>query len=236
MRSLWRTVDRDTLRDIVLVCLADAVVAVSFGAIAVSGGLSPWVPIVMSLLVFAGGAQFAALGVVLAGGGPVAAVATGLLLNARLLPFGFAVADVVGRRWWTRLIGAHLMTDEAVAFALRHSDPRQRRAAYWVCAIMLFVLWNVAVVVGALAGGMVGDTNVLGLDAAFPAVLLALTLPALTDRGVRDSALLGAAVALAAAMFLPAGLPVLLALVGLVALLRRPQVAGAQIDPDWKVS
>src|SRR5438067_8144718 len=95
MRSFWRTLDRASLRDIALVCLADAIVGASFGAIAVSGGLKLWVPIVMSLLVFAGGAQFAAVGVVLAGGSPVAAVAAGLILNARHLPFGFAVADVL---------------------------------------------------------------------------------------------------------------------------------------------
>src|SRR4051794_21657364 len=98
MHSLWRTLDRGTLRDIALVCLADAIVGAAFGAITVSGGLPLWVPITMSLLVFAGGAQFVAVGVVLAGGGPVAAVTAGLVLNARLLPFGFAVADVLDGR------------------------------------------------------------------------------------------------------------------------------------------
>ena len=93
MRSFWRTLDRSSLRDIALVCLADAIVGASFGAITVSGGLRPWVPITMSVLVFAGGAQFAAAGVVLAGGSPAAAVLAGLVLNARLLPYGFTVAE-----------------------------------------------------------------------------------------------------------------------------------------------
>ncbi|MFC7640090.1 AzlC family ABC transporter permease [Streptosporangium lutulentum] len=74
MHSLWRTLDRGTRRDIALICLANAIVGASFGAIAVSGGIQPWVPITMSLLVFAGSAQFAAVGVVLSGGSPVAAV------------------------------------------------------------------------------------------------------------------------------------------------------------------
>jgi len=216
MYSFWRTLDRDTLRAIGLVCLADAIVGASFGAIAVSGGLDAWVPIAMSVLVFAGGAQFAAVGVVLAGGSPVAAVVAGLVLNARLLPFGFAVADVLDGRWWTRLVGAHLMMDESVAFALREPDARRRRAAYWVCGVALFLAWNVAVVVGALAGQFVGDTDAFGLDAAFPTVLLALVLPSLSDRRIRNAALLGAVVAVAASPFLPAGLPVLLGLAGLV--------------------
>lgn len=140
VHSFWRTLDRDTLRAIGLVCLADAVVGASFGAIAVSGGLDAWVPIAMSLLVFAGGAQFAAVGVVLAGGSPIAAVVAGLVLNARLLPFGFAIADVLGDRWRTRLPGAHLMMDESVAFALRQADRARRRAAFWICGVALFVV------------------------------------------------------------------------------------------------
>ncbi len=216
MSSSWRTTDRGTLRDIVLVCLADAIVGASFGAIAVSGGLPAWVPIVLSLLVFAGGAQFAAVGVVLAGGSAVAAVLAALVLNARLLPFGFAVADVLDGRWWTRLLGAHLMTDESVAFALRHHDRQRRRAVFWTCGVALFASWNVAVVLGVLAGRAIGDTGALGLDAAFPTVLLALILPALADRATRRSALLGAVVAVAATAFLPAGVPVLLALLGLL--------------------
>ncbi|NJP23723.1 branched-chain amino acid ABC transporter permease [Microbispora sp. SCL1-1] len=232
MHSLWRTLDRGTLRDIALVCLADAMVGAAFGAISVSGGLPAWVPVVMSLLVFAGGAQFAAVGVVLSGGAPIAAVAAGLVLNARLLPFGFAIGDVLGGRWWTRLTGAHLMTDEAVAFVLRDGDPRRRHAAFWACGLGLFVSWNAAVVLGVLAGRGIGDTGALGLDAAFPAVLLALVLPSLTERNARTATLrraclLGGVVAVAATPFLPAGLPVLLALTGLVLAVRTP--SGAEV-------
>jgi 4-azaleucine resistance transporter AzlC len=216
MRSFWRTIGGGVQRDIALVCLADAIVGASFGAVTVSGGLHPWVPVAMSVLVFAGGAQFAAAGVVLAGGGPAAAVLAGLVLNARLLPYGFAVADVVEGRWWTRLAGAHLITDESVAFALRQNGPQRRRASFWTCGLALFLCWNAAVAAGALAGAVMHNTAALGLDAVFPAVLLALVLPALADRGTRNAALLGAVVAVTATPFLPAGLPVLLALTGLV--------------------
>src|ERR1700734_3703510 len=83
-------------RDVALVCLADGLVGLSFGATAVAGGLPWWVPVAMSVLVFAGGSQIAAVGVVLAGGSPFAAVAAGAVLNTRLFPYGLAVADVVG--------------------------------------------------------------------------------------------------------------------------------------------
>jgi 4-azaleucine resistance transporter AzlC len=234
MRSFWRTLDRGSLRDISLVCLADAIVGASFGAITVSGGLHPWVPVTMSVLVFAGGAQFAAAGVALAGGSPAAAVLAGLVLNARLLPYGFAVADAAGGRWWARLLGAQLITDETVAFTLRQHERRRRRVTFWTCGLALFACWNVAVALGVLAGTALRNTGSFGLDAAFPTVLLALVLPSLADRGTRSAALAGAVIAVAATPFLPAGLPVLLALAGL-ALARRPAVTeeeGLPADAD----
>jgi 4-azaleucine resistance transporter AzlC len=234
MRSFWRTLDRHTLRDIALVCLANAIVGASFGAITVSGGLPPWVPITMSVLIFAGGAQFAAAGVVLAGGSPAAAVLAGLVLNARHLPYGFAVADVAGGKWWTRLLGAHLIIDESVAFTLRQHGRQRRRVTFWTSGLTLFVCWNAAVVLGVLAGAVMRNTGAFGLDAAFPAVLLALVLPLLADRRARNAALAGAVIAVAVTPFLPAGLPVLLALAGLV-LAGRPAATAADADTALEV-
>ncbi|MFF9170264.1 MULTISPECIES: AzlC family ABC transporter permease [unclassified Streptomyces] len=221
MRSLLRTptpILTPLARDASLVWLASGVVGVSFGAVCVAGGLPLWVPVVTSLLVYAGSAQFSAVGVLLAGGGPLAAAATGLLLNTRTAAFSLAVADVIGTGRLARLLGAHLVTDETVAFALSQPDPARRRAAFWISGLGLFAVWNIGVLGGALAGGALGDTATYGLDAAFPAVLVALVLPALrTDSAVRRSALLGAALAVAATPFVPTGVPVLLALAGLAA-------------------
>jgi len=235
MRPIWRTFPSGLLRDIALVCLADAVVGASFGATAVAGGLPLWVPVVMSLIVFAGGAQIAAVSVVLAGGSPVAAVLAGAVLNTRFLPYGFAVADVTAGRWWTRLLGAHITVDESVAFALRAGDPGQRRLAFWACGGLLFASWNVAVPLGAIAGTAIHNVNALGLDATFPSVLLALALPALTDRRTRAAAGTGAVAAVALTPVLPAGLPVLAALGGL-ACLWRPR-GGKRLcrwPPSWR--
>jgi 4-azaleucine resistance transporter AzlC len=214
--------DRALLRDIGLVCVADGVVGASFGAIAVSGGQPPWVPVAMSLLVFAGGAQFAALGVVLAGGSPIAATVAGLVLNARHLPFGFAVADVLGGRLPVRLLGVHVMVDESVAFTIAQRDLPRRRAAFWTSGVLLFLVWNLGVLVGVLAGRLIGDPAALGLDAASPVVLLALVLPSLRDAGTLRAALLGGAIALGAQLYgLPAGVPVALALLGLLVVVRK---------------
>src|ERR1700729_3725277 len=242
MRTFWRTLDRGTLRDIAMVCVADAVVGASFGAVCVAGGLPSWVPVAMSLLVFAGGSQFAAVGVVLAGGSPVAAVAAGAVLNTRLFPYGLAVSDVTSaggsggsgartRRWAARLLGAQLATDEAAAFALRDTDPARRQGGFWAGGAALFPVGNISVPLGVLAGSAMRNTAAFGLDATFPAVLLALALPTLTDGRTRVAALGGAGAAVALTPLLPVGLPVLAALGGLAALWRprrrRPEPEGA---------
>jgi 4-azaleucine resistance transporter AzlC len=223
MRSMWRTLTPGLRRDLLALAGAVMVVGASFGAIAVASGLPWWLPPTMSVLVFAGGAQFMVVGVMAAGGGLVAAVLGGLLLNARHLPFGLALGSIMGRAWPARLIGSHLMIDESVAFAMAQRDPRRAHAVFWVCGAALFAAWNTGTLVGALAGQVIGDPNALGLDAAFPAALLALVLPSLRGKPrTRNAALLGAVIALATTPFLPAGIPVLLALAGLVVLIPAP--------------
>lgn len=221
MRSIWRTLvpdvlDRGTLRGIVAVCLAVGVIGVSYGATAVAAGLPAWVPMLLSVLVLAGGSEFLFVGIVGAGGSVPAAVLAGLLVNTRHLPYGLAVPDVVGRGA-RRLLGVHVMNDEAVALAVAESEPERRRAAYWLGGVGVLLAWPAGAALGALVGSLVPDTAAFGLDAVFPAVLLALILPALAQPRTRRAALTGAVAAVLTTPFLPAGLPILVALAGLAA-------------------
>jgi predicted branched-subunit amino acid permease len=154
--------------------------------------------------------------VVAAGGGLVTAVVGGLLLNLRHLPFGLAIAGTVGDGPVARLVGAHIMIDENVAFSRARGSGRRARSAYWLCGTLLFVFWNTGTVVGILAGSAVPDPDTFGVDAAFPAALLALILPALRTADARRVGLAAAALALLATPFLPAGLPVMVGLLGLL--------------------
>ena len=214
------------MRDAVAIAAAMIAVGASFGAIAVAYHLPAWVPFLMSTAVFAGGAQFLAVGLI-AAGNPIAAVLAGLLLNARHLPFGLAVSGTVGPRRRDRLVGSHLMTDEVVAFTLAEADPVRRRRTYWLIGVTLFTSWNVGTALGVLLGGAVGDPGTLGLDAAFPAGLIALVMPSLRDARTRAVALTGAVIAVALTPVLPAGLPVLSALLGLLVLFRPRRPAAA---------
>ncbi|OKK14747.1 branched-chain amino acid permease [Streptomyces sp. CB00455] len=214
MRSIWRTLDEGRLRDIALVCLAVGVIGVSYGAVAVTSGFPWWFPVLMGALVLAASSEFLFVGIIAAGGSPLAALAAGLLVNGRHLPFGLAVPDVLGRGW-RGLLGTHLMNDETVVFAIAQDGLRQKKAAYWACGLGILACWPAGAALGALLGSVVEDTGALGLDAMFPAVILALILPAMKERLLRRTALTGAALALATTAFLPAGLPVLLALAAL---------------------
>jgi 4-azaleucine resistance transporter AzlC len=214
-------VDRGDLRDALALAAAILVVGASFGALAAAAGVPHGLTVAMSLLVFAGGAQFLVVAVVAAGGGAVAAVVAALLLNLRHLPFGLAIGETVGRSTLARLVGAHLLVDESVAFARARPAGPRARAAYWSCGLLLFTAWNVGTVAGMLAGSAVPDPDAFGVDAAFPAGLLALLLPGLRRSDARRVGAVAAVVALLATFVLPAGLPVLAGLLGLFAAGRR---------------
>jgi 4-azaleucine resistance transporter AzlC len=207
------------LRDIALTCLAVFFIGLSYGAIAVASGFPAWVPAAQSVLVLAGASEFLFIGIIAAGGSPIAAALAGVLVNARHVPYSLALPDVTGRGW-RRLLGTHVMNDESVVFALSQDGPARQRAAYWACGLGVLICWPGGAILGALIGSLIRDTNAFGLDAMFPAVILALIFPALRDRAILPAALAGAAIALAAAPFLPAGLPVLLALAAVFCTLR----------------
>jgi predicted branched-subunit amino acid permease len=217
MRSLSRTIDREDLRDAVALAAAIALVGASFGALAATAGVPMALTMALSLLVFAGGSQFLVVAVVAAGGGAIAAVAAGLLINARHVPFGLAVGGNIAERWPARLLGTHFMVDESVAFSRARGGGTRSRTAYWLCGALLFVAWNLGTVAGMLAGSAVPDPDAFGVDAAFPAALLALLLPSLRRADARRVGILAAAAALMATPLLPAGLPVLVGLAGLFA-------------------
>ena len=232
MSSIYRTLTGGTLRDIALACLAVWFIGLSYGAIAVASGFPLWVPAAQSVLVLAGASEFLFIGIVAAGGNPFAAALAGLLVNARHLPYGLALPDMTGpdmtgpdvtSRGWRRLLGSHVMNDESVAFALAQEDLPRQRAAYWACGLGVLLCWPAGAILGALIGRAIGNTDAFGLDAMFPAVILALIVPALRDRVTVRAALAGAVIALATTPFLPAGLPVLLALAGVLGVVTSKQ-------------
>ncbi len=213
--------------------LAAAVSAygLSYGVLATAAGLSPLVATGSSVVVFAGSAQFAFVGVLAAGGNPLTGALSGVLLNLRYLAFGFAMAPHLPRGSLPRrMLDGHLMIDESVALALagpRHDLVRRFRLA----GLAVGVGWVAATALGAYGGQLLGDPRALGLDAAFPAGFLALLAPWLRSRQGRVAALLGVAIALALTPVAPPGIPVVAAALGAVIALRVPAANRPTDDP-----
>lgn len=207
---------RDVIKAIFLVCIADAIVGLSYGSLAAADGFPLWVPIALSTLVLAGASEFLFIGIVAGGGSPFTAAAAGLLVNARHLPFGIAVRELPGRGW-RGLLGCHIMNDESVVFGISQPTREKRIAAYWLCGLGIALIWPLSVVGGALIGQFIPDIKAIGLDAVFPAILIALIFPALRQRRTRLPAGGGALLSLLAVPFVPTGLPVLFSLLGLLA-------------------
>ena len=195
---------------------------VSFGVLsASSGGMGALPAIVMSATTFAGSAQFAAASILSSGGGPIAAIAAALLLNARYLPIGVSVARVLSGGPLLRLLKAQLVVDESWAIAARgdgHFDPGRLMGA----GIVLWLAWVGGTIVGVIGGEALGDPAALGLDAAFPALFLALLAAQLRSRTALSVAILGAAIAVVLTPFTPPGVPIIAAGgAALIGLLRR---------------
>jgi 4-azaleucine resistance transporter AzlC len=189
--------------------LAIAVSAIGFGFVyglsARQAGFSPLEAMVMSTIVFAGAAQFAAIGYVTAGlAWPAIALLT-FLLNARHLLYSAALgpwlSDVPRPR---RAVMAHLLTDEAFAVSLAHFRRlgRADETGYWIGAVgSTFIPWNLATLAGVYAGGSIPEPGRFGVDIIFPAAMIGLAVGLITGRRELVAAFAGAGIGVAWALF-----------------------------------
>lgn len=201
---------RDGARKVAPIGVAAFAFGVSFGVLAQTSGIGSVEAIVMSATTFAGSAQFAAASILGAGGGIASAIVAATLLNARYAPISVSMAPVfVGGRL-RRLFESQLIVDESWAVSRRPDGAFDRRLLVGA-GLVLYVSWIVGTAVGAIAGDALADPASLGLDAAFPALFLALLVPQVTSRRALAAALAGGAIALVLLPFTPAGVPIVAA-------------------------
>lgn len=198
--------------------LAGSVLALSFGVVAVQAGVPRLAAVVMSVVVFAGSAQFASIGILASGGGLGAAVAAAALVNSRFLPMGFALAPSLRGGRVRRALEGQAVVDSSWAMASRGDGTYDRSFLFGHTGVQ-YAFWQAGTVAGVLLGGL--DERALGLDAVFPAFFLALLVTELREPARRLPALVGALVALALVPVAPVGVPVLAASAGALLGLRR---------------
>jgi predicted branched-subunit amino acid permease len=225
--SLLRRLRRDPLAlNALAIGLATGAYGLSFGALATAAGLGVLQAMALSALVFTGATQLTVVGVVAAGGGALSQLANGLVLALRHVAYGVAVAPLLDRRLPRRLLETQVILDETTAMATAQPTPALARRAFLLTGAATFVCWNLATVAGAYLSRVLASPHTLGLDAVFPAAFVALLAPQLRRPGTPAAALAGAAIAAALVPFVPAGLPVLLAALGLLAVRGRHRPAG----------
>jgi 4-azaleucine resistance transporter AzlC len=192
--------------------VASFVLAISFGVLA-EPVMGAGAAVAMSAFVFAGSAQFAAVAVLAAGGTPAAAILAGVLLNARYIPMGIAIAPSLPGGPLRRAAYGQTMIDASWAMANRGGgryDPDFMVGATFVAGVP----WIVGTAIGALGEGLIGDPEALGLDVMFPAFFLALLVTELRSGRAYGAAAIAAVLALALTPFVPPGVPVITASVG----------------------
>lgn len=189
--------------------LPTVALGVSFGVLA-EPVMGQAAPILMSIFVFAGAAQFAALSVLAAAGGAGAAILAGLLMNARFLPMGFAIAPSLSGRPFKRAAQGQAVVDASWAIAHR-PDGTFDRGVLLGATIPQACAWIGGTVIGVFGGSALAEPEKLGIDAIFPAFYLALLFE---EGGTRQGlivAVVGAVITLSLMSFVPAGLAVIAA-------------------------
>jgi 4-azaleucine resistance transporter AzlC len=201
---------RDGFRAILPLMPAIVAFGASFGVLAQAAGIDAAAAVVMSATTFAGSAQFAVVSVLGAGGTAAAAIGAAVLLNGRYVPMAVAASGAFRGGPLRRLVEAQLLVDESWALSSREGG--FDRKVLVGAGALLYVGWNAGTVAGVLAGDSLTDPSTLGLDAAFPALFLALLAP-LIRRGSKpaSAAALGALIALVLIPVAPPGVPVIAA-------------------------
>jgi 4-azaleucine resistance transporter AzlC len=196
---------RASRRRVAIESLGIAVSSAGFGFVyglaARSAGFSPLEAGAMSVIVFAGASQFAAVGYVLGGFSWIGVVVLTAFINARHVLYGAALAPyLTGKPRALRAAMAHLLTDEAFALSIAHFR-RIGRAdvpGYWLAAVgSTFIPWNVATLLGVTVGGSIPDPTRFGLDVIFPAAMGGLAVGLMTGRREVVAAVAAATIAVA---------------------------------------
>jgi 4-azaleucine resistance transporter AzlC len=192
------------------IAVAAAVFGAAFAVLSRPAGFDGAAAVAMSATTFAGSAQFATVSILGTGGGGAAAIVAAVLLNARYAPVGISVAPVFEGGSVRRLLEAQLVVDESWALS-RRADGRFDRRLLVGAGLLLYAGWVGGTALGVFAGEALGDPETYGLDAAFPALFLALLVPQLSSRRALAAALAGGMIALALIPLTPAGIPIVAA-------------------------
>jgi 4-azaleucine resistance transporter AzlC len=190
---------------------AIGIFGIAFGVLSVNTGLTTLQTQCMSIFVFTGASQIAAVSIISTGGSQTTALIAALILAMRNGLYGLRLIPIITGSLPKRLLASQLIIDESTGMASAQVDRKDSFRAFWLGGVSVFIFWNLGTLLGSLIGASVGDPKNLGLDIVFPVTFLALLMPQLTSIGRISIALIASFIALVTSPFLPLGIPILLA-------------------------
>lgn len=194
----FRAAVREGVVDVLPVAIGIIPFGLVAGAAAVEAGLGVDGGLGLSMIVFAGASQLAAIELFARDAPAVVVVLTVAIINLRMAMYSAAVAPVLARHPRRhRLAAAYVLVDQVFAMLLDRDavdDGAWNRLGYYVgLGGTLWVLWQLDTLVGAVVGASIPDW--LPLSAALPLVFLALLVPAVTDRATFAAAVVSGTIA-----------------------------------------
>ncbi len=173
--STYRREAKAGLRDIAPAAIAAIPIGLLFGAIAATKGLSPIEVALMSGLIFAGGAQFAAIEAWIHPAPVLTLAFTTFLINARHVLMSASLSPKIRLSRTQEFLAFFFLTDETWALSERRALDQPVTGAYWIAmGALLYVNWTITTTLGAVVGSLLGDPAKLGADFAFTALFIGL--------------------------------------------------------------
>ena len=176
-------------RDVLPLIVGAFPFGIIFGTLAISKGVSIAATIGLSSIVFAGSAQFIAVGMIAAGSGWLLIVFTAFIVNLRHLLYAIALLPHVqhlSQRW--KLVLGFFLTDESFAIAIRRYEPPDYLASrpdvspykhwyYLGAALTMYISWQIWTWVGVTLGQVIPNATEWGLDFAMSATFIGMIIP-----------------------------------------------------------
>lgn len=187
---------------------------VTLQVILIDAGASLTRALVASAVIFSATSQFAYLAVRDGGGSDLAAIAAGWVVATRFGILAVSLSQRLPAGMLRRAAAAVNAFDPNVAIAVQQTTPHEVEREFWRTTAGMMLGWFSGIVVGTFLGNVLGDTQRLGLDAIFPAALLAIIGSLLRRRDGLIAGMSGVVICLVLLPFVPAGLPIILSVLG----------------------
>ncbi len=172
------------------------------GSFAIEAGLTPLESQALSAILFAGSAQLVATGMIKAGAGLITMLITTFFITSRHLLYSVSMRGKISTlptRW--RLVLGFLLTDELFALCGQQSDKQFNRWYALGAGLSFYLIWNLATLVGIIAGNYIPSLNSIGLDFAVAATFIAIVVPNIKSIPIMISVIVALVLSVSLALF-----------------------------------